>query len=447
MFSPAAKSGLMRPPCCRWRPSSLIGLLVGLVLTLSLLAASSPVRASGDGITVVTDRWAIQFPGHVSFDLTAQSLQQIVEVRLLYRTTQSRTWTYAYPEFQPGRRVTASFNLNTSGASFLPLGTKLEYYYVIRDAQGNVHQTLPKVLEYADTRFQWEQALIGSLVLMYHDIPEFKVTQVSEELAGELERLRDLLQIKPGQPIKGVIYNHRSAALGAFPNRSRTLTEQHVFEGFAFPTLGLFVGLGLEPRLIIHESAHLLLHQKLGPRALPMPAWLDEGFASYVEPGSVAYSGQSLRSLGAPLENMASVRGTPQDIGIFYLKAESVVSYLIEEHGVESFQGFLGQIGLGRSVNNALQVTYGFGVAGLDSLWGASSEGPPVRGRISTGRPSPFLYFDIWIFAVLGLVVMAAVAVRYVTSKLRPSPDPEEGLQPWEDPDVLEQEQDDDRRP
>ena len=446
MFSTAAKSRLMRPPRCPWRPSSLTGLLVGLMLTLSLLAASPPAQASGHGITVVTDRWAIQFPGHVSFDLTAQALQQIVEVRLLYRTTQSRTWAYAYPEFQPGRQVTTSFNLNTSGANFLPLGTKLEYYYVIRDAQGNVHQTMPTVLEYTDTRFQWEQARIGSLVLMYHDIPASKVTQVSEELAGELERLRDLLQLNTEQPIKGVIYNHRSAAVGAFPKRSRTMTEQHVFEGFAFPTLGLFVGLGLEPRLIIHESAHLLLHQKLGPRALPVPAWLDEGFASYVEPGSVAYSGQSLRALGAPLKNMASIHGTPRDIGIFYLKAESVVSYLVEEHGVESFQRFLGLISQGRSVTNALKITYGFDIVELDSLWGAGSDGPPVRGRITPGRPSPFLYFDAWVFGLLGLVVMAAAAVRYVTSKLRPSLDPEEGLQPWEDPDLLEQEQDDDWR-
>ena len=265
-------------------------------------------------------------------------------------------------------------------------------------------------------------------------------------MAGELERLRDLLQLNTEQPIKGVIYNHRSAAVAAFPKRSRTMTEQHVFEGFAFPTLGLFVGLGLEPRLIIHESAHLLLHQKLGPRALPVPAWLDEGFASYVEPGSVAYSGQSLRALGAPLKNMASIHGTPRDIGIFYLKAESVVSYLVEEHGVESFQRFLGLISQGRSVNNALKITYGFDIVELDSLWGAGSDGPPVRGRITPGRPSPFLYFDAWVFGLLGLVVMAAAAVRYVTSKLRPSLDPEEGLQPWEDPDLLEQEQDDDWR-
>ena len=124
-----------------------------------------------------------------------------------------------------------------------------------------------------------------------------------------------------------------------------------------------------------------------------------------------------------------------------------MVSYLVEEHGVESFQRFLEQISRGRSVDNSLKITYGFNIAELDSLWGASSDGPPVRGRITPGRPSPFLYFDVWLLGVLALVVMSVVAVRYVTNKLRPSLDPEEGLQPWEDPDLLEQEQDEDRQP
>jgi hypothetical protein len=45
------------------------------------------------------------------------------------------------------------------------------------------------------------------------------------------------------------------------------------------------------------------------------------------------------------------------------------------------------------------------------------------------------------------LVVMAAVMVRYVVNKLRARDDPEEGLQPWEDPDLWEHNRDNEDPP
>ena len=65
-------------------------LTVGFVAALAVIALQSPPAAlaqdSGGEVTVVKDRWVVQFPGLIVFDLTAQSQQQIVEVRLRYRT-------------------------------------------------------------------------------------------------------------------------------------------------------------------------------------------------------------------------------------------------------------------------------------------------------------------------------------------------------------------------
>ena len=50
--------------------------------------------------------------------------------------------------------------------------------------------------------------------------------------------------------------------------------------------------------------------------------------------------------------------------------------------------------------------------------------------------PNPLIYLDIWLFGGLILLVMAVVAVKYLVKLFRPdNRDPEEGLQPWEDPD------------
>lgn len=420
-----------------WRIPAVAALVIALWLCLVAL----PVGAVGNEIRVISDWQEARFPSHLVFHLEAESEWKIVEVRLYYRVAArayGRTpipWTYAYPTFIPDQRITTSLNLRTAGASYLPPGTKLEYYYFIRNVLGNVHQTARATFEYVDDRFRWQQTQMGPLTLLYHDVPPSRVDALVPEVDRELRRLASLLKIDLDQPIKGVIYNHRSEVLDAFPHQSRTITERQVFHGFAFPDQGVFVGLGMQPRLVVHESAHLLLHQALGSATVPVPAWLDEGFATYVEPGSTPYSGRSLSSRGLPLRAMSAVPGTPQDIHTFYQKAESVVAYLIGQYSVESFQEFLEQLRQGSTTNAALVRAYGFDIDGLEQQWATNSDGLLAPAPGSLAGPSPLVYLDTFVIAGLVLVVMGVFLGRYIRGRLRRSTSPDEGLQPWEDPD------------
>ena len=58
--------------------------------------------------------------------------------------------------------------------------------------------------------------------------------------------------------------------------------------------------------------------------------------------------------------------------------------------------------------------------------------------------PNPLIYLDIWIFGGLVLGVMVFVGLKYLWKALQPDyRDPEEGLQPWEDPDFKYENPDD----
>ena len=411
----------------------LLGVGVPLVL-LALYLSALPLQAAGSDIRVLSDWQETEFPGDVVFNLAVEGEQELVEVRLYYRIAGSGAWAYSYATFQPGRRINASLNLSTDGAGYLPPGTDLEYYYSIRDATGNVHETPHAIFEHVDNRFTWKKTRAGPLTLLHHDVPQSQVAVVAREVESELRRIGQLLQINLDQPIKGVIYNRRAEALEALPFQSRTITEAHIFQGFAFPFNGVFVGVGLEPRLIVHESAHLLLHQALGSGARLVPSWLDEGLASYVEPGSAPSSGRSLSSLGLPLRTMTRVPGSIPAIRTFYQKSESVVAYLIEEYGDDSFRQFLAEVRQRRTTDDALVRTYGFDVDGLERRWATNSAVADAPAPGAPDRPSFFVNFDTLIIGGLVLAVMAAFLARYVVSKLRPTPNPEEGLQPWEDP-------------
>ena len=425
--------------------------LVGVLLVA--LSTASSLSAAGGDIEVLETGEEVRFPGNVDLSVTAEGDAEIVEVRIFYRTGGSRVWSYAYPEFVPSNRITAKLNLTRTVTSYLPPGTEVEYYYEIRDSAGNLLRTEPSVVVYEDTRFDWEEIKIGPLTLQYYDQSNSRVQAVARRLESDLTRLQALLQIESPNEIKGVIYSRRSDTLAAFPQQSRTTTEQQTFQGFAFPGRNLFLGLGMDRGLIVHEVTHLLFSQALGDRALPTPSWLDEGLASYMDPSTRVFSGESLRSRTNSLRAMGAVTGTPHAIGAFYQKSLSVVAFMIDEFGEPNFQQFIAQLSQGNSVDASLANVYGFNIDGLDARWageapGARAPAPSAPGSGSgSGAGSAILFFNSWLLGGLMLLVFAVVSIKYAASKLRPAISPavsdEEGLQPWEDPDLWDEDADD----
>ena len=103
-----------------------------------------------------------------------------------------------------------------------------------------------------------------------------------------------------------------------------------------------------------------------------------------------------------------------------------------------NFQQFIAQLSQGDSVDASLANVYGFDIDGLDARWAGEAPGArapaPAAPSAAPGNPSPILFFNSWLLGGLVLLVLAAVSIQYVATKLRPDPYPEEGLQPWKDP-------------
>ena len=400
---------------------------------------AQPAQAADSSIRVLSESRRVEFPNGLTFSLTAQGNADIVEIRFLHRLLPGNVWSYAYPEFSPGTLVDANLNIDVAGPDYLPPGSEMEYYYVLSDVQGNVHHTDPKVVEYTDDRFFWERVQIGGLQLIYHDLSRSQVDAVTRTVESRLAYVLDLLGIDSSRPVKGIIYNSHAEARAAFPHLSKTIAEARVFGGYAFPSSGVFVAIGFRPGIIVHETAHLWLDQALGRYALPLPAWLNEGFASHVEPGSVPHSGVSLSPGSMPLSSMNSVFGTPDEIPAFYRQAESVVAFMLNSFGVERFQHLLNELSEGRPVGEAMVEVYGFGVSELDSRW-ASDDGEPASPRpVSRRSGFPWVNFSGLVLGALAIVVSTAVAARYVVRRLRSTYNSDDRLQPWEDPDLVDE--------
>ena len=384
--------------------------------------------AACEDIRVLSSEREGRFPEDVVFSLEVEGESEIVEVRLYYKVSPSGIWTYEYHELPPSQRVETSFNLDLSGVSYLPPGTGLEYYYSIRDASGNTLETSPETFMYVDDRFQWRSATAGPLTIFWHDLSESHVQDVVRRVESSLNDIAALLQVDlDDKPLRGIIYNAMSEARGAFPFQSRTITREQVFQGFAFPDRGVFVGVGLQADLITHESAHLILEEVVSSPGARLPSWINEGFASYMEPNARGFGGSFYGETSTdvmPLRGMNSIPGRPEAIRYFYRKAESVVGYLLETHGVPKFRAFLEQMDERKSVDQALRASYGFGIDDLDRRW-SSAVGQGGSGD-AEGGSTPFSYLDTFLLATVAVVVMVIFAANYVVRRLRRG---------WEGPD------------
>ena len=393
-----------------------------LLLLVPLFFIAPAVSAAGDNIRVISNEREVRFPGDVVFNLEVEGEADIVEVRLYFRVAPSRIWTYTYPDLTPSRHVETSFNLDVSGVSYVPPGTELEYYYSVLDTQGNILKTRPETFVYVDARFQWQTVEAGPLTIFWHDLSEKRVREVAQKVEESLIEVGELLRVNLDVPLRGVIYNSRKDAREAFPNQSSTITQVQVFQGFAFPERGVFVGVGFRPGLIVHESTHLLLEQATSSPRARVPAWVNEGLASYMEPGAHARSRGFPGAVNPdrmPLRHMYSVPGRPEAIRYFYQKAESVVGYLLENYGAAKFRTFIGQLDEGRRSDKALMATYGFGLDGLDQGWYSSmGEVGHEEDTGGDGFGFPLSSLSTLLIAILVLVVMGLMVANFVARRL-----------------------------
>ena len=351
-------------------PTTLAALALLIALSLAALGlAPLVVKAAGGEIRVVETRQQVNYPSGVELSITIESEAALSEIRVYYRAAGSRQWGYAYADFEPGARIVATQSVPVSGSTYIAPGADVEYYFEIRDVEGNVVRTDRAVVEYLDHRFNWRRINVGPLELVYHDISDSRIEEAAQALYEDLARVQQLLHLEQPQEFKGVIYNSYADANAAFPVQSQTTTDHGTFAGYAFSEQRVFVGQGLDRRIIVHESTHLMFRNALGNRNVEVPAWLNEGFATYMEPDVRVRGSNELYERTPHLKAMKGLSGTPETIPLFYQKSVSVVAHLIEEYGEDRFHLLLGEIAKGRPIDTALINVYGFDDHGLDNSW------------------------------------------------------------------------------
>ena len=408
----------------------ILSLIAGAAVLITSWAGDglSPSPQPREPIRVLSASHQIDFPDEIVFSLEVESAVEIAEVRFLYRLGGQDVVIYGYPDFAPALRVSADFRVATGGQSYVPSGVDVTYHYLLRDTDGNILETEERSFEYKNPAFDWQTYRQGDLIVLWHDRSPEDVAQVAADVGRQLTDVKALLGLEDVPPMKAVILNNLREAGRSFPAVSDAARRGHLYGGFAFGDLDVFVLVGLQRDGMVHEMTHLLLDEAMTSPLARVPAWLNEGLAMYFESGNAGrgntVSAAANRGGLLPLRAMGTVPGRPQDVRLFYAQAWSLVDHMIDAHGPDRMAAFLDSLGRGTRVELALQQTYGVGLEDLEAEWKRRVTGEPP-GSAATGFA---LVGTSAIIAGAVAIAVVAMVVRWLRTAIAPPDAPNDDL-------------------
>ena len=356
----------------------LFVLILGLVGVM-LVPATATFADEGD-IEVLEVGAESQFPDGIRFSVTAQSSDEIDEIRVFFKKIGKKGLSaYRTVSFEPGELVTGESMLSSGGgAEYYPPGTRIEFSFEIRDKAGAVLRTPDQDFVYSDNRFEW-LAVTSDLITVdyYGEYVEQRANTVLDAAERAMEIMVPLLGIAPTEPLRIVSYNNYRHMSAAIPFRSQAVTEQLQTQGLAFTDERVLLVHGFDATVrgtVSHEFTHLLVAEAAGRANSQVPSWLNEGLAEYgnIDPTD-AYEaalryGIYTRRL-KPLWFQQSFTGTPNDIIIAYGQGQSVVNFMINQYGPDKMSALFVALQETLDIDLALRLVYGFDQYGLDTAW------------------------------------------------------------------------------
>ena len=141
-----------------------------MLFAVLALSSSAATQADEGNITVVKAKAESQFPDGIKFSVVANSVDEIEDIRVFFsKVGQEGRSAYRSVDFEPGYNVTGESILPSgSGGDYYPPGTKIEYYFEVRDEAGTIVRTESREFVYQDNRFKWDTVTEGLITVYYY---------------------------------------------------------------------------------------------------------------------------------------------------------------------------------------------------------------------------------------------------------------------------------------
>jgi hypothetical protein len=350
--------------------------LISLAFLLILLV---PAYASAAGdIRLQNSGTKIDFPNLLTFNVKADSTATISRVRLRYQVdkmTYAPSYAEAWPDFQPGKSVSASWTWDMRKGS-LPPGAKITYWWVVQDNAGNQATSPKETIQYDDTRYKWQNVSDKMITIYYYQGGSSFADQLLKAAVEARARLENDTGVSLDKPVSLYIYATYADLRGSIV-AAEEWTGGVAYAGFNIISIGISPNnLDWGKGAVAHELGHLITHQvTVSPYGSSIPPWLDEGLAMHAEgPQGDSDKGALRKAITdntlATLKTLSSpFSADPKEAFYAYAESRSVIEYLVNHFGKNKINDLLVSLNDGSSMDDALTKIYGFDLSGLNRAW------------------------------------------------------------------------------
>ena len=359
--------------------------IVILFLILAIIPAAS---LSATGEPVVTDtKTDIIYPNSIRFSLSANSNEDITDVRLYYtveRTSFAEIYSEVSLKYEKQKQVDVSWSWDFRYTGGLPPGTEITYWWTVEDEGGDITQTEPQKVSYSDNRYEWGSISQDNVTIYWYEGPDSFAEELMGTAQGALERLVEDIGAYLKEEVEIYIYASADAL------RQSMVFPQEWTGGVAYPQYNT-IAIGIAPsdliwgkRAVVHELAHLVTYQMTTNPYSTTPTWLNEGISMYAE-GALEYYFQDELDNALKEDNLISVRSIASPFSalteysyLSYAESYSIVEFLVEAYGQANLKKLLETFAIGSGYDEALLNVYGFNMEGLNDLWQYHIKNPDV---------------------------------------------------------------------
>ena len=349
-----------------------------LIAVLLLIPLSPATVRAADGLRMLESRVEVDFPMRVNFSLSVASDADITDIRLHYtvdRMRHAEVISEVPLDFEPAEMVDAGWGWDMRKTGGLPPGSRLSYWWTVRDAAGGELKTDPATVQVDDDRYPWRSLSEGLVTLYWYEGDDAFAQELIDTAQQALARLHSDTGAELESPAAIYIYAKSEDLLGAmiFPQE---WTGGVAYTRFSTIAIGIPTdSLDWGKRAMTHELTHLVIHQMVFNPYNDLPTWLDEGLAMYAE-GSLEPVFVNLLVKAINENKLITVRSLASPFSAYaeesilaYAQSYSLVDLLINNYGQSRMLELLNTFREGSGYDEALLKVYGFDMDGLNRLW------------------------------------------------------------------------------
>ncbi len=365
--------------------------IFALILSLFLVVLSPGLVQADTGLTISNNLAEAEFPSKLNFNLSARSDVNITDVRLHYAVDQesyAQVTSEVYLEFAPATTIDVKWAWDMRQTGGLPPGTGVEYWWTVKDANGDKVETTPLKVRFDDKRYSWKSLTEGKVTILWYEGTQSFAQELMSTAQEALARLSEDTGAYLKKPVEIYVYADTSDLQGAM------IFPREWTGGAAFTRYGT-IAIGISPnnlswgkRATVHELTHLVTQQMTSNPYNDLPTWLDEGLAMYneglLEPGYVnILRGAITENQLITVRTLSSEFSTdPTKAYLSYAESYSLVEFLTGTYGRDKMLELLTSFSQGNGYyDGALEKIYGFDMDGLNTLWHNY-----VRGQYQEGK-------------------------------------------------------------